>query len=104
MSEWVARTIRESELARQQRHEDEVLAAIQQGPQSTDDLVMVCHMGRHEVWIHLHSLLDTGKIELEKTTSNYGGKPHEVRTGRYQAIVRADSHELECTEPQAVSA
>ena len=104
MSEWVARTIRESELACRQRHEDEVLAAIQQGPQSTDDLVMVCHMGRHEVWIHLHSLLDAGKIELEKTTSNYGGKPHEIRTGRYQATVRADSHELECTEPLAVSA
>jgi len=89
---------------RLQRNEAEVLAAIQQGPQSTEDLVMVCNMGRHEVWTHLHSLLDAGKIELEKTTSNYGGKPHLVRTGRYRATVQADSHELECTEPQAVSA
>ena len=99
-----ARTIRNSELARRQRHEDEVLAAIQQGPQSTEDLVMVCNMGRHEIWIHLHNLLVAGRIELEKTTSNYGGRPHEVRTGRYQAIAQADSHELECTEAQAVSA
>ena len=87
-----------------QRDEAEVLAALQKEPQRTDDLVMVCHMGPHEIWTHLHSLLDAGKIELEKTTSNYGGRPHEVRTGRYQAIALADSHEPECTEPLAVSA
>ena len=104
MSERVSRTVRGSELARRQRHEDEVLAAIQQGPQSTADIVMICNMSQNEVWIHLHSLLDAGKIELEKTTSNYGGRPHEVRTGRYQAIVRAGPHELECTEPPEVSA
>jgi predicted transcriptional regulator len=99
-----ARTIRESQLARRQQHEAEVLAAIRQGPQSTEDLVMVCNMGRHEVWTHLQSLLDAGKIERETATSNYGGKPHEVGTGRYQAIVRADSHEMECAETLAVSA
>ena len=104
MSERVSRTIRDSKLARRQWHEAEVLAAIQQGPQSTDDLVMVCHMGRHEIWIHLQHLLDAGKIELEKTTSNYGGKPHAVRTSRYKAIAQADSHGPECTEPLAVSA
>ena len=94
----------EGKSARLQRDEAEVLAALQKEPQSTDDLVMVCNMDRHEVWIHLHNLLDAGKIELEKATSNYGGRPHEVRTGRYQAIVRADSHEPESTEPLAVSA
>jgi len=98
------RTIRESELARLRRHENEVLAAIQQGPQSTGDLVMICNMGRHEVSNHLNNLLDAGKIERETAISNYGGKPHEVLTGRYRATIRADSRELKCTEPRAVSA
>jgi predicted transcriptional regulator len=89
---------------RLQRNEAEVLAAIQQAPQSTDDLVMVCNMGRHDVWIHLHNLLDAGKIDQEKATSNYGGRPHLVRTGRYRAIVRADPLDLKCTEPLAVPA
>lgn len=89
--------------ARQQRDEAEVLAAIQQGPQSTDDLVMVCNMGRAGVQIHLHHLLGADRIERETATSNYGGKPHEVRTGRYQATIRAEAHELGCAEPQAVA-
>ena len=90
--------------ARLQRDEAEVLAALQKEPQSTDDLVMVCNMGRAAVQIHLQHLLGAGRIERETAISNYGGKPHLVRTGRYQAIVRADSPEPECTEPQAVSA
>ena len=94
----------EGKSARLQRDEAEVLAALQKEPLRSDDLIMVCNMGRHEVWIHLHNLLEAGKIEREKATSNYGGLPHEVRTGRYRAIVQADSHELECTEPLAVSA
>jgi len=90
--------------ARLQRDEAEVLAALQKEPQSTDDLVMVCNMGRAAVQIHLQHLLGAGMIEHEKTTSNYGGRPHPVSTGRYRAIARADPPELECTEPQAVSA
>jgi predicted transcriptional regulator len=90
--------------ARLQRDESEVLAAIQQGPQSTDDLVMICNMGRAAVQGHLRNLAEAGRIEREKAVSNYGGKPHLVRTGRYRAIVRADSRELKCTEPLAVSA
>jgi predicted transcriptional regulator len=88
---------------RLQRDEAEVLAAIQQGPQSTNDLVMVCNMGRAAVQGHLHNLAEAGRIEREMVISNYGGKPHLVRTGRYQAIVRADPHELECAEPRAVA-
>ena len=90
--------------ARLRRDEAEVLAALQKEPQSTDDLVMVCNMGRAAVQIHLQHLLGSGRIERETAISNYGGKPHLVRTGRYQVIVQADSHELECTEAQAVSA
>jgi len=90
--------------ARLRRDEAEVLAAIQQGAQSTDDLVMVCNMGRAAVQSHLRHLLDAGMIEREKVTSNYGGKPHEVGTGRYRATIQADSHELSCAEPRAVSA
>lgn len=90
--------------ARMQKDEAEILAAIQQGPQSTNDLVMVCHMGRAAVQGHLRHLSETGLIEREMAISNYGGKPHLVRTGRYQAIVRADSHELEYIEQRAVSA
>ena len=90
--------------ARLLKDEAEVLAALQKEPQSTDDLVMVCNMGRAAVQIHLQHLLGAGRIERETAISNYGGKPHEVRTGRYQAIAQADSHELECAEPQAVSA
>ncbi len=90
--------------ARVQRDEAEVLAALQKEPQSTNDLVMVCNMGRAAVQIHLQHLLGAGRIERETAISNYGGKPHPVRTGRYQAIVRAGPHELECTEPLAVSA
>jgi hypothetical protein len=98
------RTIRESELARRRRHEGEVLAALQKEPLNSDDLTMICNMGRHEVSNHLNNLLDAGKIERETAISNYGGKPHEVGTGRYRATIRADSRELKCTEPRAVSA
>jgi hypothetical protein len=90
--------------ARLQRDEAEVLAALQKEPQSTDDLVMVCNMGRAAVQIHLQHLLGAGRIERETAISNYGGKPHEVGTGRYRAIVRADACELKCAEPRAVSA
>ena len=90
--------------ARVQRDEAEVLAALQKEPQSTNDLVMVCNMGRAAVQIHLQHLLGSGRIEREMAISNYGGRPHPVRTGRYLATVQADSHELECTEPLAVSA
>lgn len=89
-------------LIRYQRDEDEVLAAIRQGPQSTDDLVMVCHMGRAAVQGHLRHLSETGTIEREMAMSEYGGKPHLVRTGRYQATV--DSLERTCAEPRAVEA
>ena len=90
--------------ARLQRDEAEVLAALQKEPQSTNDLVMVCNMGRAAVQIHLQHLLGAGMIERETAISNYGGKPHPVRTRRYKATVQADSHELECTELLAVSA
>jgi hypothetical protein len=89
------------DLMRLQRNEAEVLAAIQQASRSTDDLVMVCNMGRHEVLTHLHHLLDAGRIEHEKATSNYGGWPHKVWTGRYRAAIQ---NELKCAEMQAVSA
>jgi len=90
--------------ARLLKDEAEVLAALQKEPQSTDDLVMVCNMGRAAVQIHLQHLLGAGRIERETAISNYGGKPHEVRTGRYLATVRAAPHELKCAEPRAVSA
>jgi len=90
--------------ARVQRDEAEVLAALQKEPQSTNDLVMVCNMGRAAVQIHLQHLLGAGRIERETAISNYGGRPHPVRTGRYQAIAQAGPHELECAEPLAVSA
>jgi len=90
--------------ARLLRDEAEVLAALQKEPQSTNDLVMVCNMGRAAVQIHLQHLLGAGRIEREMAISNYGGKPHEVRTGRYQAIVWAGPNELECIELRAVSA
>lgn len=90
-------------LIRYQRDEDEVLAALQKEPQSTDDLVMLCHMGRAAVQGHLRHLSETGMIEREMSESDYGGKPHLVRTGRYMAVIRADSHELECIEAQAVA-
>ena len=90
--------------ARLLKDEAEVLAALQKEPQSTNDLVMVCNMGRAAVQIHLQHLLGAGRIERETAISNYGGRPHPVRTGRYRATVQAGPHELECTEPQAVSA
>ena len=90
--------------ARLQRDEAEVLAALQKEPLSTDDLVMVCNMGRAAVQIHLQHLLGSGRIERETAISNYGGKPHLVRTGRYRAVVRIDSSDARCTEPLAVSA
>ena len=90
--------------ARVQRDEAEVLAALQKEPQSTNDLVMVCNMGRAAVQIHLQHLLGAGMIEREMAISNYGGRPHPVRTGRYRAIAQAGPHELECAEPLAVSA
>ena len=90
--------------ARLLRDEAEVLAALQKEPQSTNDLVMVCNMGRAAVQIHLQHLLGSGRIERETAISNYGGKPHLIRTGRYRAIVRADACELECIEQRAVSA
>ena len=89
---------------RMSSEEAKILAAIRKEPQSANELSMVLNMGKYTMQRHIRKLLGAGIIEREKAISNYGGRPHPVRTGRYQAIVRADSHDLECTEPQAVSA
>jgi predicted transcriptional regulator len=85
------------------KDEAEVLAALQNEPQSTADLVMVCNMGRAAVQIHLQHLLGSGRIEREMAISSYGGKPHQVRTGRYRAVVRIDSSDTKRTELRAVA-
>ena len=89
---------------RMSSEEAKILAAIRKEPQSTNELSMVLNLGKYTTQRHIQKLLGAGMIERETAISNYGGKPHPVRTGRYRAIVRADSHELECTEPLAVSA
>lgn len=89
--------------ARLQKDEAEVLAALQKEPLRADDLEMVCNMGRAAVQIHVKNLLAAGKIERETAVSSYGGRPHEVRTGRYRAVARIDPQDRGCTEPLAVS-
>ena len=89
---------------RMSSEEAKILAAIRKEPQSANELSMVLNMGKYTTQRHILKLLGAGMIERETAISNYGGKPHEVRTGRYRAIFQADSHELECTELQAVSA
>ena len=84
--------------------EAKILAAIRKEPQSANELSMVLNMGKYTTQRHIRMLLGAGRIERETAISNYGRKPHLVRTGRYRAIVRSDQHELECTEAQAVSA
>ena len=84
--------------------EAKTLAAIRKEQQSASELSMVLNMGKYTIQRHIRKLLGAGMIEREMAISSYGGKPHPVRTGRYQAIARADSQELECTEAQAVSA
>ena len=89
---------------RMNSEEAKILAAIRKEPQSTNELSMVLNMEKYTTQGHIQKLLGAGRIEREAAISNYGGKPHPVRTGRYRAIVRADRHEPERTEAQAVSA
>ena len=89
---------------RMNSEEAKILAAIRKEPQSTNELSMVLNMGKYTMQRHILKLLGAGMIERETAIRNCGGKPHLVRTRRYRAIVRADQHEPERTEPQAVSA
>ena len=84
--------------------EAKILDAIRKEPQSASDLSMVLNIGKYTTQRHIRELLGAGMIERETAISNYGGKPHPVRTRRYRAIVRADQHDPERTEPQAVPA
>jgi len=68
------------------RDQAEVLRKLRKDALSTDDLVMVCHMGRAAVQRHLRSLLWVGKIEREKVTRIHRGRSYEVETGRYKAV------------------
>ena len=89
---------------RMSSEEAKILAAIRKEPQSANELSMVLNMGKYTTQRHILKLLGAGMIERETAIRNCGGKPHLVRTRRYRAIVRADQHEPERTEPQAVSA
>ena len=70
--------------ARLQRDEAEVLAALQKEPQSTDDLVMVCNMGRAAVQIHLQHLLgcrqDRAREDHRATTAEGRTRSVQVAT------------------------
>jgi len=89
---------------RMNSEEAKILAAVRKEPQSTNELSMVLNIGKYTMRGHIQKLLGAGRIERETAISNYGGRPHPVRTGRYRAIAQSGPRELKCTEPLAVSA